>query len=53
MMKKLAISIPTFNEVGFLKENVKTLVPQVKEFSNCVDLYVFDNNSSDDHLNTL
>ena len=48
MMKKLAISIPTFNEVGFLKENLKTLVPQVKEFSNCVDLYVFDNNSSDD-----
>ena len=48
MMKKLAISIPTFNEVGFLKENLKTLVPQVKEFSNYVDLYVFDNNSSDD-----
>ena len=49
-MKKLAISIPTYNEVGFLKENLKALVPQVKEFAHLIDLYVFDNNSSDNTI---
>ena len=46
-MKKLAIAIPTFNEHFFLEKNLDTLLPQLETFKDEVDLYIFDNNSSD------
>ena len=46
-MKKLAIAIPTFNEHFFLEKNLETLLPQLEMYKDEVDLYVFDNNSSD------
>jgi hypothetical protein len=46
--KKLAISIPTFNEISLLKKNLEILFPQVQVHSKDVNLHVFDNNSNDD-----
>ena len=46
-MKKLLIAIPSFNEYQYLKNSLNTLIPQVLELNNEVDLYVIDNSSSD------
>ena len=46
-MKKLAICIPTYNELDYLKRNLDSLIPQVKSFNKNVDLYVIDNFSND------
>jgi hypothetical protein len=45
--KKLSISIPTFNDLQYLKKNLEILLPQVKKHKNKVDLYIFDNCSDD------
>ena len=45
-MKKLVITIPTYNEFNYLKVNLSTLIPQINKHKKNVDLYLFDNNSS-------
>jgi hypothetical protein len=45
--KKLSISIPTFNDLQYLRKNLEILLPQVKKHKNKVDLHVFDNCSDD------
>ena len=46
-MKKFAIAIPTYNEFHYLKNNLNILLPQVDQNADDVDLYVYDNFSSD------
>tara|TARA_B100001245_G_C22890351_1_gene428733 strand:+ start:1027 stop:2016 length:990 start_codon:yes stop_codon:yes gene_type:complete len=47
-MKKLVITIPTYNEFNYLKVNLSTLIPQINKHKKNVDLYLFDNNSTDE-----
>ena len=47
-MKKLLIAIPSFNEYKYLKNSLKTLIPQISNLKNKVDLYLIDNNSTDE-----
>ena len=46
-MKKFAIAIPTYNEFHYLKNNLNILLPQIDQNADDVDLYVYDNFSSD------
>ena len=43
----LSIVIPTYNRCQFLKENLQTLLPQVKKYKDLVDITIFDNDSND------
>jgi len=47
-MKKLVITIPTYNEFNYLKVNLSVLIPQINKYKKNVDLYLFDNNSTDE-----
>jgi len=47
-LKKLLIAIPSFNEYEYLKNSLNTLIPQISELEKEVDLYLIDNNSSDE-----
>jgi len=47
-LKKLLIAIPSFNEYKYLKNSLKTLIPQILNLKNKVDLYLIDNNSTDE-----
>lgn len=46
-MKKLAIAIPTYNRVDFLKENISHILPQIIEKEDLVSVIVSDNASTD------
>ncbi len=41
--KKLSISIPTFNDLKYLRKNLEILLPQVKKPKNKLDLHLIDN----------
>jgi glycosyltransferase involved in cell wall biosynthesis len=43
----LSICIPTFNRAELLRSSLYSLVPQIKEFEDEVELIVSDNNSQD------
>lgn len=44
----LSICLPTFNRSGYLKENLKVLLPQLLGYENDVELIISDNCSKDD-----
>lgn len=46
-MKLLTIAIPTYNRCNHLKKTLKTLVNQVKQFDDIIDILISDNNSND------
>ena len=46
--KLLTIIIPTYNRASLLHKALACLMPQTKECSKWVDVYVSDNHSSDD-----
>lgn len=43
----LSICIPTFNNIGFLQQNLKVLIPQIKNYYGIVELLINDNASDD------
>lgn len=47
-MKKLSIVIPTYNRASYVCENVKSLLPQLENYGDKVELMICDNASEDD-----
>jgi glycosyltransferase involved in cell wall biosynthesis len=45
----LSICIPTYNRADYLIENLKVLIPQIKIFSNEVELLISDNASNEEN----
>jgi len=53
MSKLLSICIPTYNRADFLVENLKVLMPQVKQFNDEVELLISDNASNEENYGKL
>lgn len=51
-MKKLSIVIPTYNRASYVCENVKSLLPQLENYGDKVELMICDN-ASDDNTEAL
>lgn len=49
----LSILIPTYNGGKFLKANLDVLLPQVVNYSEYVDLHIFDNDSDEETQHVL
>ena len=43
---RLAVAIPTFNRVELLEANIRSMLPELREFS--IPIYVSDDSSNDD-----